>query len=66
MTSPKLYRCTKCSNTVIIELEAEVLCLRCARAMEPVGEKLSRDNFSEDLAESEKCTRVHFSKTLQA
>lgn len=35
MTEPTLYRCARCSNSVLVSVKARVVCVKCARAMAP-------------------------------
>ena len=50
MTAPKLYRCPKCKQTIVVDVPAVVTCVKCARDMQPLkGETLSHDSFQKGL-----------------
>ena len=50
MTDPGIYRCPKCKQTIVADIPAVVVCLKCARDMEPFpGETYSRDNYPDAL-----------------
>ena len=67
MTDPGVYRCPKCKQTIVVSSPAEVMCVKCARDMQPFPGETSRDTLrAEDPLGGGKVLRGTFQKALQA